>query len=365
MTREAEALLSLLKIAFGKEDVRSLPNDVNWDEVYALSLRQNVIALTWSEELSQYSESLGIDDDLKYKWIGQQTVVVMKNRSYWGSAQRLSRLWMEKGLKPVVLKGLSYAVLYPNPLQRRCCDLDSFLFDGWEEGNKIVEKTGVKVSRSYYKDSSFYFGNVFVENHRYCSPIRGDKSRKSYERYLRSLLVERPLDKISGTEFYTPPPLFNVLFFFSHAYNHFMHEGGIQLRHVCDLGVLIDTYQNGKVDLGMGSADFWKTVLEKCEDYGLLKFSTSLIQVSKMVCGTKIPFVCPKNEEADNAMLEEILYPTCVQVEFSKGWHTRKLLLKSILQSRWKFKLYSERTMISSLFGSLWAFVFEKKPELE
>ena len=364
---EEKVLFHLIQIALGKGDVSSLPNVVNWGEVYDLAVAQGIIALTWSDVISAQSTSLGIDEELKYKWIGQQFVVEQTNLKKWESAHNLSALWRSNGIKPVVLKGLSYARLYPNPLHRACSDLDTFLFDEWEKGNQLVEETGVKVSRGYYKDSSFSFGELFVENHRFCSPIRGGEKRKQYEKYLRSLLTGVSLKKIEGTDFYTPPALFNILFFLSHAQNHFLNEGGITLRHVCDWAMIMRAYspetlsKHDQVD----GEELWGEVIKKCAEYKLIKFAYSISQVAKVVCGVAIPFDCPVNEKADDALLSEILHPTCQHVEFSNGWHTRWQLVISTLQSGWKFRLYSEQSMFKSLIQSVWAFLFEREPRLE
>lgn len=365
MSQEAEVLFKIIKMTLGNGSDASLPDAVNWDGVYQLAIHQGVIALSWNEYMSQHSDKLGIDEELKYKWIGQQMVVLMINQKQWNAARELSALWTLNDIKAVVLKGISYAVLYPNPLFRRCCDLDGFLFDNWEKGNKAVEMDGFTVSRKYYKDSSFDFKGLHVENHRYCSPIRGGKMRKRYELFLRSLLSDGPLEKVGGTDFMSPPPLFNILFFLSHAKNHFLNEGGIQLRHVCDWGVLMKSYAQDTKESCCKREDMWNEVLERCKEFDLLKFMYSISQVARRVCGVDIPFSCPVNIQADNAMIEEIVSPTCVSVEFSKGWYTRYKLIKSTIQSRWKFEYYSEKSMIQSLFSSGMSFLFEKNPVLK
>ena len=357
MNQSAEVLFKLIRIALGNEENLSLPNVVNWQEVFDLANRQGVDALVWTDMLSERSEEYGIDEYIKYKWIGHQAIVEKEYYTRLQSLKNLGLLWASEGITPVVLKGLSYAMFYPNPQHRKSCDLDSFLFEKWEDGNAIVERQGVKVGRNYYKDSSFTYQGLYVENHRYCSPIRGGRQRKTYELFLRELLETSQLEKIPGTNFFTPPPLFNLLFFLSHAQNHFLCEGGIQLRHVCDWGVLMKKYAE--------DSSLWMKVIRYAEQFGLQKFLYPITQVAHNVCGVKIPFDCPVNDRVDSALLEEILCPTCVQVEFSKGWRTRKLLVKSMIQSRWKFNMFSNQKMLVVLFMSSLSYLFEKKPILK
>ena len=357
MDQSAEVLFKLIRVALGNEDDFSLPNAVNWQAVFDLANRQGVDALVWTDMLSARSEEIGIDEYIKYKWIGHQAIVEKENYSKLQSLKGLGLLWASEGITPVVLKGLSYAMLYPKPQHRKSCDLDSFLFGRWEDGNAIVERQGIKVGRNYYKDSSFTYQGLYVENHRYCSPIRGGGQRKTYELFLRKLLETSQLEKIPETNFFTPPPLFNSLFFLSHAQNHFLCEGGIQLRHVCDWGVLMKVYAE---DMSL-----WKDVIRYAEQFGLQKFLYPITQVAHKVCKVSIPFECPVNDRVDSALLEEILCPTCVQVEFSKGWYTRKLLIKSMIQARWKFKMFSDQRMIGKLFSSGLSFLFERNPVLQ
>lgn len=357
MESAIETLFDLIRVALGNAEWSSIRKPDDWKSVYNLSKRQGVLALACSEGFISHAQELGLDWMLLYEWIGQRTVVEDTNRAKLSAANKLANLWVESGLRPVALKGFSYAQYYPEPLHRVCSDLDSYLFDRWEEGNRLVEQQGIEVSRSYYKNSSFDFHGLFVENHRFCSPIRGGKHRKSYEGFLQSLLSSQPCSVIAGIPFLSPSPLFNCLFFISHAQNHFLNEGGIQLRHVCDWGVLMKAYQ--------ADTKLWEQFLDNCTRFGFLKFAFSISQVACHVCGVKIPFDCPSNDESDFALLKEIVNPTCVQVEFSKGWQTRWLLVKSMWGSRWKYKLYSEQNILTIFLQMVGAFVLERHPSLD
>lgn len=293
---------------------------------------------------------------LKYDWFGQALSAEVKYDKQFKAASELSALWASHGIRAVVMKGFAYARFYPVPQHRHCSDLDCYLFDRWEDGNTLVEETGVKVRRDFYKNSSFTFKGLFVENHRFCSPVRGGRRRKEYEFFLHSLLEQGPLTPLEGTDFLCPPPMFDTVFFMSHAQNHFLAEGGIQLRHICDWAMLMKVY---------ASVLDWDVFLANCNRFGLRKFAESISQVAKKVCGVDIPFECPVREKADDAMLEEIMNPTSIKVEFDRGWKTRWQLIRSMLKSGWKYRLYSNQTMFGALLGSAWAYLFEKNPELK
>ena len=48
----------------------------------------------------------------------------------------------------------------------------------------------------------------------------------------------------------------------------------------------------------------------------------------------------------------------------ASGMKAKKQLVKTIIQSRWKFKLFSEQSMLMSLVQAILFFLFEKNPEL-
>ena len=53
----------------------------------------------------------------------------IENLNNYQALKNLGACFISKGLRPVILKGLSYAILYPNMYHRKCSDLDVFVFD--------------------------------------------------------------------------------------------------------------------------------------------------------------------------------------------------------------------------------------------
>lgn len=387
MTNHDSFLLRLLAMSFFADLAKDLPWQIlSLARILDLAISQGVDAIACDglqvayETIPEIAESLDRPENksVKYDWFGQALSAEVKYDQQFKAAVELGALWASHGIRPVVMKGFAYARFYPIPQHRHCSDLDCYLFDRWEDGNALVEETGVEVRRGFYKNSSFTFKGLFVENHRFCSPVRGGKRRKEYELFLRELLENGPLSPLEGTDFLCPPPMFDAVFFMSHALNHFLNEGGIQLRHVCDWGMLMKAYT---------SVLDWDEFLANCDRFGLRKFAESMSRVARRVCGVEVPFECagvacaeargeaseaefssPSEaplSDADRALLEEILNPTCVRVEFGKGWKTRWQLIRATLKSGWKFRLFSDRSMLSSLLGSAWAFLFEREPDVE
>lgn len=355
-----ETLFHLVQIALRNRQDYSVSANVDWQEVYRMSLSQNVWALVYDaigccREHSVNKESF-IDEDLWYTWLGQSLVQMRNTKSQWFAAKELGDLWNKKGLKTIVLKGLSFAQFYPQPLYRSFCDIDVYLYDKWEEGNQEIEKEGIAVNRDFYKNSSFTYHGLCVENHKFCFSIRGGYKRKEYELLLHDLLQQSPMEKIKGTELLCPPPLFNILFFMSHAQCHFLYEGGIKLRLVCDWGVLLKAYS-------LCDGSLWSTFEEKCDYFGMKEFSHTMSKLAERVCGVSLPFECKSDAECEEALLGDILYGSALKTSPSK-WRSRWNICKSIVQSRWKFAMFSNQTMLSALMQMVSSFFIERNPSL-
>ena len=149
-----QTLFQLLRIALGKEEPISLPNDVEWQDVYDLSLQHGAGAIACDGLLTIQDNA--INEELKYKWMGQSMVIENKAKARWRALCQLADLFEQHGIKTYVLKGFSYASFYPNPFHRPSSDLDICLLGDFEKGNQVVEKVGIDVNRSESKHSHFY-----------------------------------------------------------------------------------------------------------------------------------------------------------------------------------------------------------------
>lgn len=336
-----QKLFQLLRIALGKEELSSLPNDVNWQEVYDLSLKQGVGAIACDGMLA--IEDCDIDEELKYKWMGQSLVIEQKSKARWRALCQLAELFAQNGIKTNVLKGFSYASYYPNPFHRPSSDLDICLLDDFERGNQIVEKVGIKVNRSESKHSHFTFNGIHVENHQFCVGVKGSKVDKTIELFLKSLLEtgECTIGRYNVTK---PNWLFNAFFFMCHARTHFLVEEGITLKNICDWILLRDSKDK---DFDMGR--FWA----KCDEFGLLKFASAIEDVSKYVLGNN------HLSELGSLMLQDIL--SVKTHEQSKNKMMAHLnILKMIWGNRWKYPLFSDTTPFNMFVRYGYGFFFER-----
>lgn len=124
----------------------------------------------------------------------------------------LAELFAEQDIRTVVLKGLAISTYYPTPNHRECGDLDWFLANNYELGNKLCEQIGAKVKRDYYKNSHVNYRGLMIENHRFCLPIRGSRGMKKLERHIETIAVGETVRYVPDTKLIIPLADFNALF---------------------------------------------------------------------------------------------------------------------------------------------------------
>ena len=157
--------------------------------------------------------------------------------------------------------------------------MDCYLCGKYEDGNQDVERLGIKVTREDYRHSTFIFKDVFVENHKICTTVRGKRQRKRFEAYLRSLLENEPTNNISESYLEQPCDRFNALYFLQHCHRHFLREG-ITLRYICDWAMILKSAD-------CFDSDFWN----ECEKNDLRPFAESMTRLAYVVCGVKAPWM--------------------------------------------------------------------------
>ena len=363
MQNDMQGILSILiKIGLGTEQSCALPFELDLNNLRSLAERQGVSAICLDglqrliDEHSIDSESL--DKSLRLKWIGSVLHQEQMYNCQLSQATRLADLWAQNGLDTLVMKGFSLGRLYPRPEHRPCSDMDCFLqwtgqienrHDASERGNVLAGKNGLKVDRSYYKNSKIAQKGLTVENHQYLLPIKGSRKAKKFEQQLRSWIYDGSNDYIADTKLMVTAPFFDSVYVLAHAQEHFLNEG-IVLRHVCDWAMVLKAYSS-KVD--------WIEWEKTCQEYGLLSFGYAMSRLAKDICGVNIPFDCPCNEEVDKRLLDDILYHKG-HAPGRTAFQTRIDLVKGMFRNRWKYQMFSDTNALMFCTRRVWGYLFDK-----
>ena len=338
MTEEIAVLLTLLRAGLYGISValeKSL-SAKQWEAVYDIAMKQGVAAVA-GEGLSFVNQKALPPKEMLLQWIGQSLAQKQTFSQQRSEVESLCKLWHEAGVDCIELKGNSIGRYYYVPESRYSCDFDSFLSD-YEKGNQIVETAGIKVNRAFYKNSSFTWKGLYVENHQFCTPVRGNKTMKRLERTLLGLL--------KGCQEY-PSADFNALFLMEHAWAHFFEEA-LTLKQLCDWAVFRKAC-GGEVD--------WKLFEREAKACGFWHFSESMNRLADLLDGTR------KEEELegdDLRLLHDMLHEHSIQM--NNGWRTRIQLVKNYFAQSWKYRVFSNHSMLYTLCRTALGFVFDRKP---
>lgn len=289
-----------------------------------------------------------IPQETLLQWIGLSEMQRQQFEQTWRVACKLDKLWAAEGIQATVLKGRSIAKYYPVPSHRYSCDLDVFIGGEWGRACELLEGQGIRLEHEVYKEVEFTLDNVYVECHRYITPVRGNKHLKGFERYLRSLLDGEPKECFEGTTLVCPLLMFTVMLYIEHALGD-LFQGHLMLKHIVDWVVL----RRQSVD--------WDAFNAKCNEFKFDSFFTLIDALADVVEGKKEYSSLPA---AYQEVLDEIFKEKKPRVQGS--WFQRRVeVFFDIIKNRKKFRDYGYTTMPSFLFHSVWTHFFDKEVRLQ
>lgn len=363
MTKEKDyqAFLNLVRLGVGRE-VDSLPVGVDWTAVYDLAAKHGLtgVVLDGINQLKERNEKLKDEfipkPDL-LQWIGE----VMQEESQYDlqmkAAREMADLFRRNYIRTYVLKGVVISECYPEPRHRVGGDLDCFLlpvkgdFDAWTLGNDLMKANGYTVEDNFYKHSKFLMPDLMVENHQFMTAFRCNKWLRKMEIFLQGMLWEdKGEDRLEESALLRPPVIVSALFIVEHAYTHFLNEG-LSWRHVLDWQMFRERHR-GEMDWG---------VFETLHDeFGLRKFYDSYERLGRYLLG-ELAF--EQLTGRDTRMLKDVWADFDV-VENDKNLRGKLSLAVKMLRARWKYRYFSEMSMLHAMWIYVWGYLFVKNPKL-
>lgn len=340
----------MVRLGIGTSKDAKISNDVNWVALKAIADRHGLSAIVLdglNEVLKTNSQLSSLNSQLKLSWIGATELQRLQYQHSWKVACKLDKLWSAEGIHATVLKGRSIAKYYPVPSHRYSCDLDVFIGGEWGRACELLEGQGIRLEHEVYKEVEFTLDNVYVECHRYITPVRGNKHLKEFERYLRSLLDGEPKECFEGTTLVCPPLMFTVLLYIEHALGDLLH-GHLTLKHIVDWVVL----RRQPVD--------WDAFKAKCMAFKFDKFLPLIDALADVVEGKKeYDSLQPAYREIFDEMFQG-------KEPLKQGtWFQRRIrLFFDIIKNGKKFHDYGYTSMPSFLFNGVWAHFFDKEVNL-
>ena len=349
--KKRKAFLTLIRLGVGTSRDVKISNDVEWDAVMEQALEQGLcgVCLDGLTELRNRGITDGMPNQMTLlQWIGQAEAQRMQYEQAWTVARRLDSLWHTEGIHATILKGRSIAKYYPMPHHRYSCDLDVFVcWTQWERACELLEGQGIALDREVYKEVEFTVDDVYVECHRYITPVRGNKHLKEFELYLRSILSSEPIEYFEGTTLVCPPLMFTLMLYVEHALGDLLH-GHLSLKEIVDWVVL----RRQGFDKDAFAA--------KCREFKFDRFMALIDALAAVVEGRMVYEELPSDyKEVFDGLFE------VQEAKEHKSWFRKRVdLFFDIVRNGDTFHRYGYMSMPSFLWNSVWAHFFDKEVKI-
>ena len=222
---------------------------MDWKSLFSFSHKQALVGVVFNAVAKLPAEAAP-PKELLMKLYSLNDRVRKMNMVLNRDAAGICAMLKENGLECCLLKGQGNAVLYPNPARRQCGDIDLYVGeDNFGRTMSLLSEWGMvdNLAEPTYKHSHFEWDGVTVEVHKLAAdPSETSASFAEWER--KSLQDTDCTVILDGRSVLVPPPTYNALFIFVHAFHHFMNQG-IGLRQLCDLALLL-TAKHDEIDSG-------------------------------------------------------------------------------------------------------------------
>ena len=333
---------------------------IDWESLYTLATQQGVTGLAWDGYSRLYEAGLLKEDmpkQIKKQWIAHIYEYERRYASQERVATWMTSVFADHFIRMYILKGFIVSECYPVAAHRRSSDLDCFLvplkgsFNAHEVGNLAMETKGISVSRRYYKNSSFHVNDVYVENHRFLTPFRGNRTLKELEKLLETIIYEDQGQSVMEGGYCRPPVLATALFLIEHAYSHFLHEG-LTLRHILDWMFFAKKHRN---DLD------WTAFDAACTRFGFDRFFVSYVHLGELILGERAE---GELTAVDQMMLQSVWSGLNIPKTLH-GVKGKLALVGNTLHAAWKYRHFSPISMPHALWIQVTAFLFDRRPELD
>lgn len=360
---ERGVLLTLLRAALLPDFCGTeLPESIDWLKLIDEADRQGVSVLASDGLQRLYDAGLYVAHDekevrrLKARWFGKTMKYEHRYAGQIAAARTMEEWLASTGIQMVVLKGFTVSECYPVPAHRYSADLDCFLIkngehlQAYELGNRVMEEHGLDVNRGYYKNSSFGLPGLHVENHKFCTPFRGNETLSQFEKLLQGLILAGPLSPLAETGLLTPPPLASALFLTEHSYSHFLHEG-LSLRHILDWALFRHKHSSD-VD--------WTAFDRFVDEFGFRRFYEAYCHLGEFVLGEReeSTLTPPERKMMDSVWAGLDLH------ESVRGFIGKMRLAGNTLRAGWKYREFAPISMSKALAIQVKGFFFERNPVL-
>lgn len=245
-------------MALGKSTKCTLPNALEWNMLFDLSMKQCVPSVvldglnkSLASEPCQGNKGIGKMD--KLKWLSMVLNMERLYTKHENVIAELAAFYQRAGYQMMLLKGYGLSKYWPIPNHRPTGDIDIYLMhmnsDGkekcqpaWKCADKLMtEKLGIQVDNSHHHHSVFTYKGIMVENHYDFINVHSHRSNRWIEKEFKTLALKgnEEFTFDNGAKLLFPSPLLNCLFVARHNASHFAAEH-LNLRQLLDWALFVE-----------------------------------------------------------------------------------------------------------------------------
>lgn len=352
-----KTLLVLIRFVVNGNFIQDVKwSHVDWTYLFKQSNQQAISALVIDalslllpKELLFVNESIS-EKQKRMQWFGQVFAYERLYAKHEKAMIELARLYANKDIRMVVLKGYGLSLDWPVPCHRPMGDLDIYNFGKWREADELVAKDcGIKVDDGHEHHTVFSFKGVAVENHYDFINTKAHRDAPKIEARLK-ILAEKDYKEIEvqGEKVYLPSADFNAIFLMRHMGQHFAGEH-LNLRQVLDWGFFVRSHHN-EVD--------WKATIDFLKEIGIYTFFNQINAICVDYLGFSKSFfpVIERNKDLEVRILMDILHPEFAEEKPVSGLiPILEFKFRRWWNNRWKHPLVYKDCLLPMFLTLLWS----------
>ena len=264
----------------------SLPENIDWEEIFAESRKQAIVSIVRDGLKSQ------LPPEFVTAWKLYSIHDVSHGVQLLEAQNELTILLDENHIHYTILKGTTSAIYYPEPFFRSMGDVDFWVpKEQFAFALEMLEKHGfVEIDGSDSRHLKLEKYNILFEMHRYFS---SDERQNAVDRYIEDAELER--GKIRGAEFWMLPELENGLVLLVHLRQH-LYEG-LGLRQVFDWMMYVRTCLDHQG---------WQKFRPYAKELGLERLALAVTCLCRKYFGLDVDW-CGNNDEAAEMLMTNII----------------------------------------------------------
>jgi len=298
MEKIHEALLAALRCALRSEKAELDLSGEEWSALVELARTQKVLPMLLEAAHGSPSlQSLGEGEVILLKRQVRRQVMVQTLSTE--EFLTLNRALRDRGLRPLVVKGLVCRELYPKPDHRPSGDEDVLIDpEQFARCREILLGLGLESAGGEPDDYEIPFRKqgspLYIELHRSLFPPQSD-AYGHWNRFFDGVF-DRAVE-LPELGLWTMAPTDHLFYLVCHAFKHFLHSG-FGIRQVCDIVLFANRY---------GADVDWQQVLRNCEAIRGAKFAAAVFRIGEKHLGIPAPGAFRGLDVDEMPMLRDLL----------------------------------------------------------